>query len=248
MLEKYYDYIVSMIGRIIEINRTSIAQVVDEAARCVVEDRLIYVYGPGGHANIASQEAFFRAGGLMNISAILDEGTMLSSGALRSMAMERTPGYGKVVIDNSGLGAGDLILIVNSYGMNSAVIDSATRAKELGATVVGISSRGHAESIGPEHPARHPSKKNLHEIADIFVDSLVPVGDAVIEFGSGNPPAGAVSTYANAFLVNSIQLLTIERVLAEGGKPAVWTSGNAPGGDEANAKLVDRFKGRIRYL
>lgn len=248
MLENYYDYVQTMLKRIMEVNEEVLPRVIDETARRVQEDKLIYVYGPGGHANIATQEAFFRAGGLMNIAAILDEGTMLTGGALRSMSMERTPGYGRIVIDNSGLAEGDLILIVNSYGMNSAVIDSTLRAKELGATVVGVSSRKHAETIGPDHPARHPSKQNLHDLADLFLDSLVPVGDAVVSFDGDVPNAGAVSTFANAFLMNSIQMLTIERVLAEGGKPAVWTSGNAPGGDEANAKLVDRFKNRIRHL
>lgn len=248
MLEKYVAYISEMLEEILETNREVLARVIDETADRVRRDKLIYVYGPGGHANIASQEAFFRAGGLMNVAAILDEGTLLSSGALRSMAMERTPGYGRVVIDNSGLGDGDLILMVNSYGMNSAVIDSTVRAKELGATVVGVSSREHAETIGPDHPARHPSKKNLHDLADLFLDSHVPVGDAIIDFGESVPPAGAVSTFANAFLMNAIQILTIERVLEAGERPAVWTSGNAPGGDEANAKLVDRFKGRIRHL
>jgi len=248
MLEGYVSYITDMLGEIVERNRDSLTDVVSETARCVEEDRLIYVYGPGGHANIATQEAFFRAGGLMNIAAILDEGTMLSSGALRSLAMERTPGYGRVVINNSGLGEGDLLLIANSYGMNSAVIDSALRAKELGCTVVGISSRQHAESIGPDHPSRHPSKRNLHELSDYFLDSLVPVGDAVVSFDGTTPRAGAVSTFANALLINAIQILTIERVVAAGGHPPVWTSANAPGGDEANAAVVDRFKGRVRNL
>lgn len=248
MLKRYHNYISTMLEQVIDANQAVLPEVINETSRRVVEDKLIYVYGPGGHANIASQEAFFRAGGLMNIAAILDEGTMLSSGALRSMQMERTAGYGRVVIDNSGLKAGDLIIIVNSYGMNSAVIDATLRAKELGATVIGVSSRQHAETIGLDHPARHASKQNLHDLADLFLDSLVPVGDAVIPFGESVPPAGAVSTFANAFLMNAIQMLTIEQVLSEGATPAVWTSGNAPGGDAANAKLVDKFKGRIRYL
>src|SRR5690625_849037 len=111
MLKRYLDTITEMMERIVELNEDELARVVDETSRRVRDDKLIYVYGPGGHANIASQEAFFRAGGLMNISAILDEGTLLSSGALRSMSMERTPGYGRIVIDNSGLSDGDLILI-----------------------------------------------------------------------------------------------------------------------------------------
>ncbi len=39
----------------------------------------------------------------MHVDAILDEGTLLSSGALRSMAIERLPGYGRVVIERAGL-------------------------------------------------------------------------------------------------------------------------------------------------
>ena len=80
-------------------------------AEQIASDRLIHIYGPGGHSNLASQELFFRAGGLMHINAILDEGTLLSNGALRSMAIERTPGYGKVVINNQGLGEGDLLIL-----------------------------------------------------------------------------------------------------------------------------------------
>ena len=78
----------------------------------VVADELVYAYGPGGHSNLAAQEVFFRAGGLVNISAILDGGTLLSNGALRSMAMERLPGYGKLVIDDNDLGDGDLLILV----------------------------------------------------------------------------------------------------------------------------------------
>ena len=60
-------------------------------AKQISEDRLVHVFGPGGHSNLATQELFFRAGGLMHMNAILDEGTLLSNGALRSMAIERTP-------------------------------------------------------------------------------------------------------------------------------------------------------------
>ncbi len=64
----------------------------------------------------------------MHVSAILDEGTLLSNGALRSMAIERTPGYGKIVIANQRLGAGDVLILVNAYGINSALIDAAMEA------------------------------------------------------------------------------------------------------------------------
>ena len=65
----------------------------------------------------------------MHISAILDEGTLLSNGALRSMAIERTPGYGKIVIEDYNLKKDDLLILINAYGINAALIDAALEAK-----------------------------------------------------------------------------------------------------------------------
>src|SRR5699024_1836980 len=118
--------------------------------------------------------------------------------ALRSMAIERTPGYGRIVIDDAQLEAGDVLILVNAYGINTALIDAALTAKERGCTLVGVSSREHADSTAPEHPARHPSAQNLHDVVDLHLDTKVPVGDAVIEIDGVAERTGAVPTFANA--------------------------------------------------
>ena len=134
---QYYQAVTGLMQEILTTEPDAVAAVADVLAEQIAADRLVHVYGPGGHSNLASQEVFFRAGGLMHVSAILDEGTLMSSGALRSMAIERTPGYAKVVIDDWRLGADDLLILVNAYGINAALIDAALRARELGATVIG---------------------------------------------------------------------------------------------------------------
>jgi uncharacterized phosphosugar-binding protein len=228
------------------------ADAVKKAARLVADhvkqDRIVYVYGPGGHSNLGSQEVFFRAGGLMHISAILDEGTLLSGGALRSMAIERTPGYGTIVIDDYNLQAGDLLFIVNAYGINSATIDAALEAKRRGVTTIGVTSVKHASSTPENHPARHPSKKNLFEIVDLVLDSKVEVGDAVVEIPNLDQRVAAISTFANAYLLNCVMAEAVQLLVQEGVTPPIWMSGNAPGGDEANARFIERFKGRIKKL
>ena len=113
--------------RILDDETETIGNAAERMARQIAEDRLIHIFGPGGHANLAAQEIFFRAGGLMHVSAILDEGTLLSNGALRSTAIERTPGYGRVVIGDQRLGEGDLLILVNTYGINAAVIECCAR-------------------------------------------------------------------------------------------------------------------------
>ncbi|MGW5194211.1 sugar isomerase domain-containing protein [Kribbella sp. NPDC004138] len=248
MTSAYLTAITELLGRIEAEEQESIAAAAVVLADQIAADRLVHVYGPGGHSNLAAQEIFFRAGGLMHVSAILDEGTLLSNGALRSMAVERTPGYGRIVIDTAGLGADDVLVLVNAYGINAALIDAALAAKEHGVRTVGVSSRLHAERTAPDHPARHPSRANLHDLVDVAVDTKVPIGDAVIELDGLPERAGAVSTFANAFTLNSIVLRTLEELVARGVTPPIWRSGNAPGGDEANAEFLENFQHRVKWL
>ena len=166
LTDLYYDEILKIINEIRATERENILKAARMIADQVKQDKLVYVFGPGGHSNLAAMEVFFRAGGLMHISAILNQETMLSSGALKSMQTERLPGYGKIVVEDYGIGEGDLLWIVNAYGINSATIDAALTAKAHGAKVIGVSSHEHAETCPLDHPARHPSKKNLHDVVD----------------------------------------------------------------------------------
>ena len=43
-------------------------------------------------------------------------------------------------------------------------------------------------------------------------------------------------------------LRTVELLAESGAEPPVWRSGNAPGGDEANARFLARFRDRVRKL
>ena len=248
LCDAYLDTVVGFMRRIQAEERDAL----DAAARLmawqIAADRLVHVFGPGGHSNLATQELFFRAGGLMHMNAILDEGTLLSNGALRSMAIERTPGYGRIVIENQGLGEGDLLILVNAYGINAALIDAAITAREKGVALIGISSREHAENTSPDHPARHPSKQNLHDLVDVAIDTKVPIGDAVLSIPGVSENTSALSTFTNATALNSLVIRTIVQLRDMGVEPPIWRSGNAPGGDEANARFLDRFRGRVRAL
>jgi uncharacterized phosphosugar-binding protein len=240
------------IGDILAAIEMEEAGALDRAAEKIADhvalDRILHVYGPGGHSNLASQEIFFRAGGLMHVEAILDEGTLLSNGALRSMAIERTPGYGRIVIADRRLGPENLLLLVNAYGINAALIDAALEAKRRGCFTIGVSSRRHAASTSPEHPARHPTKQNLHDVVDLAIDTKVPIGDAVMTVPGFDMGVASISTYANAFALNCLVIRVVARLVERGIEPPVWKSGNAPGGDEANARFLARFQGRIRGL
>lgn len=248
VMDLYYDEVIKIIDEIRSTERENILKAARIVADQVKNDRLIYVFGPGGHSNLAAMEVFFRAGGLFHISAILNQETMLSAGALKSMQVERLPGYGKIIVEDYGIGEGDLLWVVNAYGINSATIDAALTAKARGAKVIGVSSVGHASTCPLDHPARHPSKKNLYEIVDCNVDCKVKLGDAVLELPGLTQRIGALSTFANAYVMNSIVIEAVNMLVNEGIEPPIWRSGNCPGGDEWNNQFLARFKDKVRCL
>lgn len=248
VMEMYHGEVFAIIDDIHNNEKQNILTAARVMADQVREDRLIYIYGPGGHSNLAAMEIFFRAGGLMHVSAMLNQETMLGSGALKSMSTERLPGYGRIIVNDYGIGSGDLLIVVNAYGINAATIDAALQARENGATVIGVSSRGHAEATPADHVARHPSAKNLHDIVDHHIDCKVKVGDAVLRLPGFEQKVGALSTFANSYVLNCLVIETINMLLLDGVKPPVWMSGNATGGDDWNKRFMDRFRDRIRCL
>ena len=111
-----------------------------------------------------------------------------------------------------------------------------------------MSSRRHASETSPDHPARHPSKANLHDVVDIAIDTKVEVGDALVSVPGMDERIAAASTFANAYALNNLVIRVVAKLAGRGISPPVWRSGNAPGGDEANARFIARFRDRVRRL
>lgn len=246
---RYFDEAIALLTRLRDEEGEAIRRAGAAVADRIAEDRLIYVIGPGGHSQIGAEEVFSRAGGLACIWSFLDDGFYLGHGAGRSMAIERTPGYARALLRQAPeLGAGDLLIICNAYGINSSTIDSALYAKENGITSVAVTSIANQRGLPQGHPSRHPSGKDLCDLADIVVDTKMPLGDAVMKIDGVTEKVGPVSTMLNAFALNSIMLEAIGQLAARGIEPPVWRSSNSPGGDEANVAVTARYQGRIPNL
>lgn len=246
--EEYLERVNALTARIAAEERDSILRGAAILANRISEDGLINVIGPGGHSTMGAEEIFFRSGGLACVNALLDGGFLLANGAFRSMAVERTPAYGRTILQNAELAAGEVLIIVNAYGVNAATIDCAIYAREIGVSTVGVTSVAHQRALPGDHPARHPSRQNLCDLVDVTIDTKVPVGDALMTIEGVRERVGAVSTFANAFAMNALMLQTIAELARRGVDPPVWRSGNSPGGDEANAALRTRYQARIRRL
>lgn len=248
VLEQYYEGVLRVIDKIKVRERGKIEEAARVISDSIEKDKLIHVFGTGGHSSIGAEEMFWRAGGLVPINAILDPGVSLAHGALRSTLVERTPGYAKAVLDYYRVKKDDVIIIVNAYGINSVTIDSALESKKRGAKVIAVTSSEFCKVVPEDHPARHPTKKNLFEIADIFVDCHVPPEDAIVKVKGFEQKVAPVSTIANAFVVNAIVAKTVDNLVKKGVSPPVWMSANMPGGDEANKKYFEKYFERIKHL
>lgn len=214
----------------------------------IAQDRLIYVIGPGGHSQIGAEELFSRAGGLACIVSFLDDGFYLGNGSERSMAIERTPGYARAILTHPEMAEGDVLIICNAYGINSATIDSAMLARERGLVSIGVTSIANQRGLPQGHPSRHPSGKDLCDLVDIVIDTKMPLGDAVLSVEGVREKVGPVSTMVNAFTLNAIVLEAVAELARRGIEPPVWRSGNSPGGDEANLAVIERYRHRVPHL
>lgn len=226
----------------------------DKAAKVIVEavlaDRMVHVIGPGGHSNMGVEEVLWRAGGLAIWDAILDPGTNLIHGAKRSNIVERTPGYAKAVLDAYHVGAkpGEVMVIINAYGINSMTIDTVEECRKRGVTTIAVTSDSFAKIVPQGHQSRHPSGKNLYEEADIYINNHLPVGDAVIEIEGYGEKVGSTSTFCNCFCMQSLSATVVQEFVKRGIEPPVFVSANMPGGDEHNKSLEEKYGKLVKHL
>ena len=103
---------------------------------------------------------------------------------------------------------GEVIIIVNAYGINAMCIDTVLEARNRKMTSIAITSREFADRLAPDHPSRHPSGRNLYQEADYYINCHLPYGDAVVEIEGCPQKTGPTSTMCNVFAINLLMGLT----------------------------------------
>jgi len=217
-------------------------------ADAVEHDRLIHVYGGGGHTTLVMGEMFFRAGGFANINPIMETGISVFNQALKYLELERCENFGRSVMKYYQLAPGDLLLIFHNIGINAATIDAALEAKERGAKIVAVSSSYWQKEMPPEHFIRHSSGKNLFDLADVCIDDYNPVGDAVVEVPGFPVPIAPVSNVVDFAIAHLLEIETVRLCVERGVTPPIWNSANAPGGDEKNAAYIAKYRPLVKSL
>jgi uncharacterized phosphosugar-binding protein len=142
------------------------------------------------------------------------------------------------------IGAGDVVLVHSVSGRNAAPVEVALYAKQQGAKVIALTSLDYSRSVAP----RSGTGYRLYEVADLVIDNGAPRGDAIVQLKGFPQPVAPVSTVLGAALVNAVVAEACAILLERGISPPVFMSANLDGGDAHNARLMERYRGRVLYL
>lgn len=233
-MSEYLNKIIANLKIIEETQKENIQKAQEKICDVIENDGIVHIFGCG-HSHIPSLDTFYRAGGLANVSAMLDTDLMLHNGAAKSSRMEKMTGIGSEIFRRYKVEKKDILVVFSASGKNTVPCEVADSAREAGVYVIGVSSSNYFEKGG-----------QLHKHVDLFIDCGVPYGDACIDVG--NFKMGGLSTYASCFIINSILIGSAMLAESKGIKVPIYLSGNIDGGREHNIVLENQYLGRIKHL
>lgn len=237
----FFDKIHAILREVEETQSEALLQAARISADSIANNGLIHVFG-AGHSHILAEEVFFRAGGLIQVNAILDAGLMLHVSASGSTDLERLEGYAPIVLKRYRLQENDVMVIVSNSGRNAAGIDAAIYAHKLGLKVIGITSAEAYRHVS----VRHSSGKRLVDYADVVLDTKVPHGDAILSEPGLSNPFGPASTIVGAAILHAYLYETTKELLRRGHQPKILVSSNMDLEQDIHS-LYQPYIGRIRH-
>lgn len=238
--------------KIEETQLENIKKAAEVMADSIESNHWVHTFGCG-HATIPVEEMYPRIGGFVGFHPMVELPMTFFTGITGQMGihqflfLERADGYGNAIMKSYNFDKQDCIWIFSHTGINNVNIDVALRAKELGMKVIVYGSAAEAKG----KVTRHPSGKTIFEIADIVVDSCVPVVDASVPLKNHQDKIGPVSTHAFVTLV-WMTITTVAEILADRGvKLYIHPSHNVPGDTTAHERLdacLAEYKRRVATI
>jgi uncharacterized phosphosugar-binding protein len=242
---RYLDGVIGLLQKIQDEEGPAIHEAAKILTDAIVNGTRIFGFGCT-HSSLPIQDLVYRAGGLMLINPIFGPGigSLEPQPATITSAMERLSGFADVILDNTPIEEGDVLILVSVSGRNAVPIEMALSAKNRGVTVIGVTSREYTSNV----ESRHPSGKKMYELADVILDNKVAKGDALLESDKMPQKFSPASGVTSNALLHALISATIEECLARGVTPPILLAANVDGGAEYNQKLWDEYGDRIFYL
>lgn len=227
---------------------------IQEAAKVMADSieagRWVHTFGCG-HATLPIEEMYPRIGGFVGFHPMIELPLTFFTNIVGGMSvqqfvfLERVEGYGNEIMKGHNFDPKDTMWLFSHTGINAVNIDVALESREKGMKVIVFGSAAEAK----DKKSRHSSGKTLFDLADIVVDTCVPVVDASVPLKNHFDKVGPVSTMAFVTAV-WMTVTTVAEILADRGvKLHIHPSHNVPGDTTAHARLEDalqEYKRRIK--
>jgi len=243
-INSYFSNFRNILDRIEATQLSAMRSAAERLCRASLEGKNIFAFGCS-HAGLLALELYYRTGGMATINPIRAPGLNLDvDPATMTSQIERLPEYGRIIIENQPLREGDVLIIHSVSGRNTVTVDAAMRAKELGACVIALTSLETATKLA----SRHPSGKNLHDVADIVLDNCGCLGDSSLDVPGVPEKVAPTSTAAGAAILNAVMAQAVVLITEAGNVPPVFVSANLEGGDAHNKEMLAKYGGHIFYM
>ena len=209
------------------------------AADAIGGGGVVHTFGTG-HSRIPVEEMFPRYGSFPGFHPIVELSMTFhteiagANGQRQAMFIERVPGLAEVILSNFKLRPTDAIMIFSASGRNAVPVETAMVAKAAGLKVIAVTSGSESKTV----PATHSSGTVLSDHADVVIDLCTPLGDAAVTIDGWSNKVGPVSTVANVAIVNSLKVLTAQKLADRGIELPVLTGAQIVG-QEASEELFE---------
>ncbi len=211
--------------------------------------RWVHTFGCG-HATLPIEEMYPRIGGFVGFHPMIELPLTFFTNIVGGMSvhqfvfLERVEGYGNEIMKGYNFNSKDCMWLFSHTGINAVNIDVALEAKKKGMKVIVYGSAKEAEG----KQTRHSCGKTIFELADIIVDTCVPIQDACVPLKNHFDKVGPISTMAFVTAV-WMTVTTVAEILADRGvKLYIHPSHNVPGDTTAKERLSEalyEYKRRI---
>ncbi len=248
--EKWFDHAREVIQKIESTQMKNIKAAADLMATSIANGRVVHLFG-AGHSHIPVEESYPRTGGFIGYHPITELSLSYFTNVVGDMGvpqlsfLERLSGYAEAILQNYRLEPEDTMLLFSHSGVNNVVLEIAIGAKERGLKVIAVTSLEHSAAT----QSRHPSGKKLYELADVVVDTCVPLGDSMVEINGLEHKVGPGSTLSFVVVVNAINAQVAENLVRMGKPPLVSVTLNISGDEGAEEhmqKVWEAYKREVK--
>ncbi|TDQ02212.1 MULTISPECIES: sugar isomerase domain-containing protein [Microbacteriaceae] len=231
----YLDDVIAKLAWVRDTQEENISAAGAICADTIEGDGLVFAFGTG-HGGFAALETFPRTGGVTGFRPIVETSIALMHHVLGDMGtaqyrfLHTQEGYGKAILRSHQIKEGDALILFSHSGINAVILDMAIEFKERGLKVIGVTSVPHSSQVA----SRHSSGKRLFEIADVTVDTGIPLEDASQFIDGLEYPVGPTSTSVAVAVSHAINASATASLVARGYQPMIMVNTNSNRTTEAH--------------